>query len=279
MKDDNNLLKALPNVPISGEEKKLIEGQARALRAFLYFDAVRVYNGVPLLLESSTDLEFLKTVSRATPESIYEAIITDLEYAKEVLPDRWNNASDWGRITSGGAAAMLAKVYLTMAGYPLKQTDKLEKARVLLEEFVEKKTYGAHYRLLPEYSQLFDEATGPGDEGVWIINFTRGTFGQGSQWHTEFAPLELYYAQGFGLTYGGGWSNGLPTDRFYNSYDQEKINVSNILIGVQRQKYRMSSMRSFRKMKMGILSISHFIVLILKSLEKKCLMTIHRGVG
>ena len=222
LKDDNNLLKALPNVPISGEEKKLIEGQARALRAFLYFDAVRVYNGVPLLLESSTDLEFLKTVSRATPESIYEAIIADLEYAKEVLPDRWNNASDWGRITSGGAAAVLAKVYLTMAGYPLKQTDKLEKARVLLEEFVEKKTYGAHYRLLPEYSQLFDEATGPGDEGVWIINFTRGTFGQGSQWHTEFAPLELYYAQGFGLTYGGGWSNGLPTDRFYNSYDQEK---------------------------------------------------------
>ena len=177
LKDDNNLLKALPNVPISGEEKKLIEGQARALRAFLYFDAVRVYNGVPLLLESSTDLEFLKTVSRATPESIYEAIIADLEYAKEVLPDRWNNASDWGRITSGGAAAMLAKVYLTMAGYPLKQTDKLEKARVLLEEFVEKKTYGAHYRLLPEYSQLFDEATGPGDEGVWIINFTRAVNG------------------------------------------------------------------------------------------------------
>ena len=24
------------------------------------------------------------------------------------------------------------------------------------------------------------------------------------------------------MTYGGGWSNGLPTDRFYNSYDQEK---------------------------------------------------------
>ena len=221
VKDDNNLLKALPNVPISEEDKKLIEGQARALRAFLYFDAVRVFNGVPLLLESSTDISYLKTVPRATPEDIYDAIIKDLEYAMEVLPAKWTNASDGGRITSGSAAAMLAKVYLTMAGYPLKQTDKLEKAKEILQDFVDNKKYGSHYQLLPEYSQLFDESTGPGNEGVWIINFTRGTFGQGSQWQTEFSPLELYYAQGIGLTYGGGWSNGLPTDRFYNSYDQE----------------------------------------------------------
>lgn len=222
VKDANNLLAALPNTPISNEDKLLIEGQTRALRAFLYFDAVRVFNGVPLLLEASTDIDYLKTISRAEPIDIYNAIIEDLKFAMKELPDKWDSESDFGRITKGGAAAMLAKVYLTMAGYPLNMTEKLSEAKTILENFVDKKLYGSHYRLLDEYSQVFDENVGPGDEGVWIINFTRGTFGQGSQWHTEFSPLELYYAPGLGLTYGGGWSNGLPTDRFYNSYDKNK---------------------------------------------------------
>lgn len=221
IKDDNNLLKALPHVEVDENRKKVIEGQLRALRAFFYFDLVRVYNGAPLLLESSTDINFLKTVPRATPEDMYKAIIDDLTFAKDVLPDRWDNPTDIGKITSGGAAAMLAKVYLTMAGFPLMQTDKYENARQLLADLVDNKKYGSHYRLLPEYSQLFNESTGPGNEGMWIINFTRGTFGQGSQIHTEYAPLELYYAAGIGLTYGGGWSNTVPTERFYNSYDKE----------------------------------------------------------
>lgn len=220
IKDANNLLSALPNVPIGEKDKILVEGQTRALRAFIYFDAVRIYNGSPLLLERNIDLTYLKTVPRASAEDIYKAIITDLEFARDNLPERWTSPGDQGRITSGGAAAMLAKVYLTMAGYPLNQTDKLENARQILADFVENKKYGSHYRLLPEYSQVFDQQTGPGDEGVWIINAVRSTFGQGNFIHTEYAPLELYYAQGIGLTYGGGWSNGIPTDRFYNSYDK-----------------------------------------------------------
>ncbi|HCF80735.1 MAG TPA: hypothetical protein DER39_03420 [Porphyromonadaceae bacterium] len=220
MKDANNLLKALPNVPISDEEKRLIEGQARALRALLYFDAVRVYNGVPLILEASTDLEFLKTVKRAIPEEVYNAIIQDLEFAMSVLPSKWDDVSDKGRITSGSAAALLAKVYLTMSGYPLNQKDKLQNAKAVLENFVDKKLFGGHYALFEDYASMFDDQLSPGSEGVWVINFTRGTFGQGNDFHTNFAPLELYYASGLGLTYGGGWSNGLPSDKFYNSYDK-----------------------------------------------------------
>ncbi len=220
VKDANNLLRAIPNVDINETDRKRIEGQTRALRALLYFDAVQVFNDIPLLLEATTDIEYLKTVTRTPAAEVYEAIIADLKYAMDVLPSVWENAVDQGRITSGGAAAMLAKVYLTMSGYPLNKTEHLESARVLLENFVDKKTYGSHYQLLPEYSMIFDDATGPGNEGAWVINFTKGTFNQGNGLHVEFAPLELYYAQGIGLEYGGGWSNTLPTDRFYNSYDQ-----------------------------------------------------------
>lgn len=220
IKDANNLLKSMANVEIKEEERNRIEAQVRALRAFLYFDAARVFNEVPLLLETNVDVNYHKTMPRANAQEVYNAIIADLEYAMGVLPQRWENAADHGRITSGGAAAMLAKVYLTMSGYPLNQTDKLQSAKAIFDDLVENKKYGSHYALLPEYSQVFDDAVGPGSEGVWIINFTRSSFGQGSLIHTEFAPLELYYASGLGLNYGGGWSNGIPTDRFYNSYDK-----------------------------------------------------------
>lgn len=222
VKDANNLLKALPNIAADETLKKRIEAQTRALRAFLYFDAVRIFGDVPLLLEANSDINYLKSVPRTPSAEVYQAIIDDLEFAISVLPEEWTNATDFGRITSGGAAAYLAKVYLTMAGHPLKQTDKLENARKILEDFVDNKKYGTHYSLLPEYAQIFDDKTGPANEGVWIINFVRGSFGQGSEYQTEFSPLELYYASGLGLTYGGGWSNAIPTDRFYKSYDQQK---------------------------------------------------------
>lgn len=219
LKDANNLLKALPSINVDETQKKQTEGQTRALRAFLYFDAVRVYNGTPLILEASTDINYLKTASRNTPEEMYKAIIEDLEFAMNVLPEKWMNSGDQGRITSGAAAAMLAKVYLTMAGFPLNQTDKYENARVILEDFIVKKKYGT-YALFDEYSDAFDDKKAPGSEGIWMVNFTKGSFGQGSDFQTNFAPLELYYADGMGLTYGGGWSNGIPSERFYNSYDK-----------------------------------------------------------
>lgn len=224
LKDANNLLAALDIVDADVEAKKMIEAQARAMRAFIYFDAVRVYNGTPLLLEKNVDINFHKVVPRATPEEMYEAIIDDLKFAMATLPNKWTDASDHGRITSGAAAAMLAKVYLTMSGYPLNQTDKLALAKGILKEFVDDKKYGSHYGLLPKYEDVFESSTGPAEEGVWIVNHTRGTFDQGNRYHVEFAPLELYYAKGFGLTYGGGWSNGIPTDKFYNSYDKVKDN-------------------------------------------------------
>jgi len=220
IKDANNLLKSLPNVEMTESQSNILEAQTRALRAFLYFDAVRVFNEIPLLLETNVDVNYHKTLPRASTQEVYNAIIADLEFAMGVLPAKWEGGSDQGRVTSGGAAAMLAKVYLTMSGYPLNQTDKLEKAKAIFADLVDNKKYGSHYALLPEYSQVFDASTGPGSEGVWIVNFTRSSYGQGSRIHTEFAPLELYYDK-LGLEGGGGWSNGIPTDRFYNSYDKE----------------------------------------------------------
>lgn len=220
IKDINFLLKAIPTVQASETSKKQIEAQARAWRAHIYFDGVRIFGAIPLILEPISDVNVLNSMTRTNPEEVYKQIIADLQYGKDNLPARWTDAKDNGRVTSGACAAMMARVYITMAGYPLRKAEKWQDARNILKEFIEDKKFGDHYGLFSEYSQAFANENIPGKESVWTVNFTRGTFGQGSQVHTDFSPIELYYDPRFGLTRGGGWSNELPTEAFLNSYDK-----------------------------------------------------------
>ncbi len=222
IKDINFLLKALPDVPANDQVKNQIEAQARAWRAHIYFDGIRIFGAVPLILEPVSDVKVLNSMTRTEPEKVYDQIISDLQFGKDNLPNQWADTKDRGRITSGACAAMLARVYMTMAGYPLRKAEKWQDARTILKEFVEDKKYGAQYGLFDEYSQAFADANIPGKESVWTVNFTRGTFGQGSQVHTDFSPIELYYDSRTGLTRGGGWSNELPTDAFLSSYDKTR---------------------------------------------------------
>ncbi len=222
IKDVNFLLKALPDVAADEKIKKEIEGQARAWRAHIYFDGVRLFGSIPLILEPVSDVKLLNSYTRVAPEKVYEQIIADLIFAKDNLPTQWSDSKDFGRITSGGCAALLARIYITMAGYPLRKTEKWHDARQILKEFIEDKRYGGHYGLFEEYDQVFDPKNIPGKEGVWTINFAKGTFGQGSQLHTDYSPIELYYDSRAGLARGGGWSNALPTDAFLTSYDKAK---------------------------------------------------------
>ena len=65
---------------IKDDVKKRLIGEAKYLRAFAYFNLVRVYGGVPLVLKQTTKLEGLE-VSRNTVDECYEQIISDLQEA------------------------------------------------------------------------------------------------------------------------------------------------------------------------------------------------------
>lgn len=220
VKDANSLLEALPKVNMDATKKTQIEAQVRAWRAHLYFDGVRIFNGIPLILKTTSDPKELNSLKRNTTEEVYAAIIEDLKFAKDNLPNTWDGTENEGRLTSGSAAALLARVYITMAGYPLQKTDMWNEAKTILKEFIDDKKYGSQYGLFSEYADAFKNENIPGKESVWTINFTRSTYWQGSDIHTNFAPLELYYDSRCGLTRGGGWGNEYPTDAFYNSYDK-----------------------------------------------------------
>ena len=86
------------------------------MRAQAYFTAVRLWGDVPLITKPQTAAseDFLPT--RAPQESVYNLIVADLIEA-EAAGLAWMDVS--GRVNQAAVKAQLARVYLTMAGFPL----------------------------------------------------------------------------------------------------------------------------------------------------------------
>lgn len=88
-------------------------GEARALRALLYFDMVRLWGNIPLFLEPVNENR-----EQADPAEVYAHIFDDLRYAIANIPEKANlQKSDFGRITKFAAEAILARAYLFYTGY------------------------------------------------------------------------------------------------------------------------------------------------------------------
>jgi hypothetical protein len=107
----NTLLVKLPNVAMSNNLKDRFAAEAKALRAIYYFNLVRIFKNVPLLLDPLTATN-MYDVEQAAPEAVYAQIEKDLLEAIPVLPTSVPVATDGGRLTKCAAQAMLGKVYL-----------------------------------------------------------------------------------------------------------------------------------------------------------------------
>ncbi len=94
---------------------------ARFFRAMDYYYLVRLFGAVPLILKPYENLDNLYA-PRASLDSIYNAITADLQwaYSNGNLADKPMGANG-NQVSKGSVGAVLAEVYLTMAGYPLGQ--------------------------------------------------------------------------------------------------------------------------------------------------------------
>lgn len=107
----NILLQKLPNVPIGDGLKARFAAEAKTLRAIYYFNLVRMFKNIPLLLEPLTTAD-IYNVTQAAPAEVYAQIEKDLSEAIPDLPSSVGLAKEAGRLTKGAAQAMLGKVYL-----------------------------------------------------------------------------------------------------------------------------------------------------------------------
>ena len=110
----NTAINNIPDITMDETKKNRLIGEAKFLRALYYFNLVRFYGDVPLLL----NLERIEDAygARTPTEEVYQQIIDDLTFAENNLPVSYPS-SDIGRATKGAAKILLGKVYLTKHEY------------------------------------------------------------------------------------------------------------------------------------------------------------------
>lgn len=151
----NTLISNMENATnVSREFKDHIEGQARFLRAFSYFYLVRFFGPVQVTTyENQSDIRNIKA---STVEEVYlNAIIPDLLVAEEKLPASF---PEKGRPTRGSAKTLLAKVYLTMAGWPVNKPEIYYKAAMEKADEIMKNESQYGYSLEEDYANLWKQA-------------------------------------------------------------------------------------------------------------------------
>lgn len=166
---------SIDNIPkVSGSEviKTRLINEAKFIRALLYFQAVRLWGGVPIVLHEakSINLGDLKT-NRSTVQEVYTQIIKDLTDA-EALPKTYT-AADAGRATSGAAKAILAKVHLTRKDWP----NAIAKAREVIDG-------GYGYALFEDFQDIFTKTKKNGKEHIFSVQFEPNQAGNGSSGST-----------------------------------------------------------------------------------------------
>ena len=158
------------------------KAEARFFRAMAYFDLVRYWGDVPLV-DKVLSIAEAKTTVRTPSADVYKFIVDDLIFASENLPTAYA-ATDKGRATRYAAKALLGRVYLTMAGYPLKQTDKLALAK---KELADVMVVGTTLFPAPAlYKDLFTIAN-KNKYHIFEIQYISGGKGLGTSLPSEMA--------------------------------------------------------------------------------------------
>lgn len=192
----NQVITNVPKIDMDATLKNRLIAEARMLRAYFYFNLVRIYGGVPIYDGLPADGNYLK--ARNSTAEVYNFIVSDLTAAAAVLPQTYSTA-DRGRVTKGGALGLLSKVYLYMKDY--------QKAYDTSTQVI-----GMGYSLDPDFNHLFRPAGEFGTESVFEVNCDCATGFGGSQ-----------YAEVQGVRNQYGWGFFTPTQALENAFEPGDI--------------------------------------------------------
>lgn len=170
----NFLLTKLPEVPMDEDLTARMTAETKALRGLYYFNLVRMFRNIPLITTPLSSAEF-NNVAQAEPAAVFAQIEEDLLAAIPDLPPTVP-ALEAGRLTKGGAQAILGKVYLW-------QGKNAEAAAVLKEVNgtpCETNQYGN--RLLDSFEALWETDNKFNAESLVEVGHTNASFSYWEIW-------------------------------------------------------------------------------------------------
>lgn len=178
-------------------------GELKFLRAMFYFDLVRSFGGVPVVVEKIDFKDENKVnelvYTRKSKADTYAQIEKDLKEAIQVLPLQYGS-TETGRATKGAAMGLLAKVQL----YQEKWNESYNTAGQVIATGL--------YDLLPDYSHVWREVGENGKESLFEI---QATLGKGVNGYTD--------VQGGRGTPDYGWGFNTPTVNLVNAYEANDV--------------------------------------------------------
>ncbi|MBS1490201.1 MAG: RagB/SusD family nutrient uptake outer membrane protein [Bacteroidetes bacterium] len=203
----NQALKALAPAPLPMATKKILVGEVKFLRGYFYFNLVRFFGGVPLVLQVPKDAHDANTnpvyQTRTAATVVYDSIIRDLHYAIANLPSKAQAGT--GHATKGAAQSLLAKVYLYLAQW--------DSVKALTNQVI---TSG-QYQLVQDYSLQFKQAGNNCSESIFEIEtgkFNNSNFGI-ANWTVSQGPR----VGGMGGWNDLGWGFNNPSTALINTYE------------------------------------------------------------
>ena len=201
----NFILENKDNIEFTGKDKIIAE--AKFLRAFYYFELVKFFGDVPLIIDERIGAQEATTIPRTPSSEIYAQIEQDLLDASAVL-DAVSLVK--GKATKGAAMALLGKAYLYQS--------KFVEAANKFDEVIS----SGSYSLISDYNDLFSVANENNSETVFDVEYS-GAEGGG---YGCLVCLEGNAGPGFqgirqyeGPIYGDGNSYNLPTQNLYDAFD------------------------------------------------------------
>lgn len=190
----NQVITNVPNIDMDAALKTRLVAESKMLRAYFYFNLVRVYGGVPIFDGLQTNYN----IPRNSADEVYAFIIKDLTEAAAILPLSYP-ATDVGRVTKGAALGLLSKVYL----YHKEYQKAYDTSNLVI---------GMGYSLDPDYNHLFRPAGEFGSESVFEVNCGCSAEFGGSQ-----------YAEVQGVRNQYGWGFFTPSPALENAFEPGDI--------------------------------------------------------
>ncbi|WP_299703762.1 RagB/SusD family nutrient uptake outer membrane protein [uncultured Pontibacter sp.] len=204
--------------------------EAKFLRAYYYFDLVRLFRNVPLFTAPLETSELFDQ-EQVTPEQVYAQIEQDLKDAIPNLPTTVPASTEGGRVTQGAGKALLGKVYL----YQKKWADAATQLADVNGTPGGTSMYG--YRLLEDFGAIFNPGNKFNSENIFeIVHTSQGNAGWGTwpNFDGNIAVL-MFGPRGYsGPIYEAGWGFNPLTQDLVNAltgdprFEHTVLDVNNI---------------------------------------------------
>ncbi len=235
----NQALKALEVAAINENFKNQLIGEVRFLRGYLYFNLVRMYGGVPLVLRVPDDANDANTdpafQTRASVAAVYDNIIQDLQFAVDNLLLRGARAP--GHATKGAAQSLLAKVYMYKASFADNPNAQADWQKVF--DLTDAVITSGRYALAENYATIWRQVGDNNIESVFEIQ--TGSFNNANLNPNLYTVSQGVRQGGVGGWDDLGWGFNIPNTNLINAYEPGDVRKEGTVIFIDNSGTRQGT--------------------------------------